>query len=80
MSRSHTGDANKTIHKAFGKDVKVIPAGGAGEPLLQSCCQLLFQSRDNNNAPFFRVLELSAHIELLAFRLAIALIDQKKTS
>lgn len=34
MSRSHAGSVNETAKSAFGKDVKIIPAGGAGFKVL----------------------------------------------
>jgi len=30
VSRSHPGEVEKVLKEAFGNDVKVIPAGGAG--------------------------------------------------
>ena len=34
VSRSHAGSVNETAMSAFGKDVKIIPAGGAGFKVL----------------------------------------------
>ena len=34
VSRSHAGPVNETAKSAFGKDVKIIPAGGAGFKVL----------------------------------------------
>eukprot|EP00794_Sanderia_malayensis_P004579 gene4581-5181_t len=34
VSRSHAGNINATARKAFGNDIKVIPAGGAGYKVL----------------------------------------------
>ena len=31
VSRSHAGKVKETAQKAFGKDVTVVPAGGAGK-------------------------------------------------
>ena len=35
VSRSHAGKVNQTLHAAFGKNIRVIPAGGAGYKVMQ---------------------------------------------
>ncbi|GAB6026633.1 hypothetical protein CHUAL_013040 [Chamberlinius hualienensis] len=37
VSRSHKGKVEETASKAFGSNIKVIPAGGAGYKVLQVC-------------------------------------------